>query len=322
MKQLLTLTLAVCCFACTLSAQDKKEENPLGWKKGGSIGFDLTGMSILNPRLGAGANRFGFGGLASFFANKKAEKSFWDNSSNLQLSALRIGGKDQPFQKNVDILRLNSRYGYNLKKDVLFFAIDGAAETQLLATYSGNLLKKDQADPKSELLTKFFAPVRLQVSPGLDYKPNPHLSFFFAPISFSLLYVSDDRLARISDLTVEAPPLGNKKGSNSRAQWGYALKAAYTNKFFKDKVAVSSKMGWFADYTENLNGNILWQNALDLAIFKGLSLNLYGDLFYDHFTKVQVDVPDPIPANKTIEDYLRLKPSYIGGFLLKYSRIF
>jgi len=328
----LTLLLGLCLLtaqsALAQAGDDRLKElqgmnktvDSLVWNKGGGIGFDLTGMGITNPRLGAGANRFGLGGLVNLFANKKLAKSYWDNSASLQLSAIRIGGKSEPFQKNVDIIRLNSRYGYNIKKDVLFFAIDGAAETQLLATYTGNLLKKDDANPESELLSKFLAPARLQLSPGLDYKPTAHLSFFFSPASFNFIYVSDDALARIP-ANPENPPLGNESGKNSRFQLGYALKAAYTNKYFNDRMAFSSKVGWFADYRTNLNGNVLWQNSMDIAIFKGLSLNLYGDMIYDHFIKVQVDVPDPIPAGQTIDNYLKNKPSYITGFLLKYSRI-
>lgn len=297
-----------------------KAVDSLRWNKGGGIGFDLTGMAITNPRLGAGANRFGFGGLVNLFANQKLSNSYWDNSASLQLSAIRLGGKSQPFQKNIDILRLNSRYGYNIRKDILFFAIDALAETQLLATYSGNLLKKDD-NPASELLSKFLAPARFQLSPGLDYKPTPHLSFFVSPVSLNLIYVSDDALARIPE-NPALPPLGNESGKNSRTQLGYALKAAYNNKYFNDRVSFLSKVAWFADYRSNLNGNVLWQNAMDIMIFKGISLNVYGDMMYDHFIKVQVDVPETIPTGRTIDDYLRNRPSYIGGFLLKYSRIF
>ncbi|HND88241.1 MAG TPA: DUF3078 domain-containing protein, partial [Saprospiraceae bacterium] len=287
MKHILTLAFALLLgqTAFAQAGDDRLKElkgmnktvDSLRWNKGGGIGFDLTGMGITNPRLGAGANRFGFGGLVNLFANQKLAKSYWDNNASLQLSAIRLGGKSQPFQKNVDILRLNSRYGYNIKKDILYFAIDALAETQLLATYTDNLLKKGTG---GELLSKFLAPARLQLSPGIDYKPTPHLSFFVSPASLNLIYVSDDVLARIPE-NPETPPLGNESGKNSRVQLGYALKAAYNNKYFNDRISFLSKVSWFADYRSNLNGNVLWQNAMDIAIFKGLSLNLYGDMLYD-----------------------------------------
>lgn len=316
MKALSILFLAVLCLQCTTYAQTeapKTEEIPKVWTIGGSFGLDLTGLGLINPRLGAGDNRLGFGGLINVFANQKKAKTFWNNSAALQLGAQRIGGKNADFQKSLDILRLGSRYGYSLVGEKLFMAIDGTAESQLLRTYAGNLLN----GVDSNLLSEFLSPARFSIAPGIDYKPTKNLSFFISPASFNLTYVGNDDLAALV-----GQPLGNEAGKNNRFQLGYALKGQYVNKYFKDRVAVSSKIAWFADYKQNLNGNVLWQNALDIQIFKGLGLGLFGDVFYDHFTLVQVEkVPEGTSPND-IRPYLGLKPSLTGGFLLKYNKIF
>lgn len=285
----------------------------LGWKLGGGLGLDLAGLGIINPQLSAGGNRLGFGGLINLFGNNKKEKSYWNNDISLQLAAQRIGGSDKPFQKNLDVLRLGSRYGYDILQKKLFVAIDATAETQFLPTYVGNNIEGNDED----LLSEFLSPLRVAIAPGLDYKPNEHLSFFFAPASFRLTFVGNDALAAL-----DGQPLGNEAGKNSRSQLGYTMKAQYTNKYFKDRVAFSSKLGWFADYTKNLNGNVLWQNSMSVGIFKGLALELFGDMFYDHFTQVAVkDIPEGTPAD-AVQPFLGLKPSYTGGFLLKYNMIF
>lgn len=316
MKAFFTLILAVLCLQTPSFAQTEapKTEAPAkAWTVGGSFGLDLTGLGLINPRLGAGGNRIGFGGLINLSANYKKGKSFWNNGAALQLAAQRIGGKDADFQKNLDILRLNSRYGYSILGEKLFVAIDGTAESQLLKTYSGNLLN----GVDSNLLSEFLAPARFAVAPGLDFKPTKNLAFFLSPASFNLIYVGNDDLAALA-----GQPLGNEAGKNNRFQLGYALKAQYVNKYFKDHVAVSSKFAWFADYKQNLNGNVLWQNAVDIQIFKGLALGLFGDVFYDHFTLVQVrDIPTGTNPDD-IRPYLGLKPAYTGGFLLKYNKIF
>jgi hypothetical protein len=302
----LLLLLSFLLVGTTLSAQSDEEKKTMaakeaaakaamGWKKGGSLGLDLSGLGLKNPRLGAGLNKFGYGGVLNLFATNKGEKTFWDNNFSMLLSALRLGGKDQPFQKSNDILRLNSRYGYNIIKDKLFLAIDAAAESQLLPTYTGNLL---------------------------DFRPNAHMKFFFAPVGFNLIYVGDDNLAQLA-----GQPLGNEVKSdgtilNRRFQLGYLAKAEYSNKYFNDKIAFLSRVGWFADYRKNLNGNVLWQNSMDLQLFKGLSLNLFGELFYDHFSKAIVR---EVPAGTTpdqLAPYLGLNSSYTGGFFIKYNRIF
>jgi len=315
------LALFVFNFAFAQAGDDRlkeiadaaKKEAEKSWIIGGGLGLDLTGLGLINPRLGAGDNRIGFGGLVNIFANNKKGKSFWNNNGTLQLAAQRIGGKNADFQKNLDILRLGSRYGYSIVGDKLFAAIDGTAETQLLRTYSGNLIN----GVDSNLLSEFLAPARFSIAPGLDYKPTKNLTFFFSPVSFNVTYVGNDALAALA-----GQPLGNEAGKNNRTQIGYALKAQYVNKYFKDRIAVSSKIGWFADYRQNLNGNVLWQNSIDIQIFKGLALGLFGDLFYDHFTLVQVE---KIPAGTSPDDirpFLGLKPAYTGGFLLKYNKIF
>lgn len=323
MKHLLAFSLLLFGFSLNLSAQagdDRLNEvkklaakDGNGWKFGGGLGFDLAGLGIINPQLGSGGNRLGFGGLTSLYGNNKQDKYYWNNDVSLQLAAQRIGGKDKPFQKNLDILRLGSRYGYDILKSKLFAALDITAESQLMPTYVGNVLKGDDAD----LLSEFLSPVRIAVAPGLDFKPNAHMSFFFAPASWRFIYVGNDSLAALA-----GQPLGNEEGKNSRSQLGYSLKAQYVNKFFKDKVALTSKISWFADYTKNLNGNVLWQNNMSIALFKGVSLDLFGDLFYDHFSQVVVDdIPDGTPASD-VAPFLGLKPSYTGGFLLKYNLIF
>ncbi|MEZ4894234.1 MAG: DUF3078 domain-containing protein [Saprospiraceae bacterium] len=309
--------LGVSTMANAQTASDASASMPAkdtsSWTFGGGFGLDLAGLGIINPQLSSGGNRLGFGGLFNVFANQKKSKYFWNNDLALQLSAQRLGGKDNPFQKNLDVLRLGSRYGYDILLKKLFIAIDATAESQLLPTYVGNNLKGDAAD----LLSDFLSPVRIAIAPGLDFKPNDHLSFFLAPASFRFTYVNNDSLAALA-----GQPLGNELGKNSRSQLGYTLKAQYVNKYFNDKVAFSSKIGWFADYSKNLNGNVLWQNNMSIALFKGLALELFGDLFYDHFTQVAVkDIPEGTAASD-VAPFLGLKPTYTGGFLLKFNKIF
>jgi hypothetical protein len=319
LKLLLPATLVALTLNVTLQAQAAEKslvavkKDTSSWTLGGGFGLDLAGLGIINPQLSAGGNRLGFGGIVNLFGNKKKAKYYWNNDIALQLAAQRLGGKDKPVQKSLDVLRLGSRYGYDILLKKLFVAIDVTAETQLLPTYVGNTIE----GPKADLLSEFLSPLRVAIAPGLDYKPNAHFSFFFAPASYRLTYVGNDSLAALA-----GQPLGNEAGKNARNQLGYTMKAQYINKYFKDRVAFSSKLGWFADYTKSLNGNVLWQNNMSVGIFKGLALELFGDMFYDHFTQVAVkDIPDGTPAD-AVQPFLGLKPSYTGGFLLKYNMIF
>jgi Protein of unknown function (DUF3078) len=316
MKFFFTLLLAVICLQTHSFAQTeapKTEKPPKDWTIIGSFGLDLTGLGLINPKLGGGDSRLGLGGLIALSANLKKPKYFWNNNGGLQLSAQRIGGKSADFQKSLDILRLGSRLGYRILGDKLFVALDGTAESQLLKTYSGNFLN----GVDSNLLSEFLSPARFAIAPGLDIKATKELTFFLSPASFNLTYIGNDNLAAL-----EGQPLGNEAGKNNRSQVGFSVKAQYVNKFFKDRIAFASKVAWFADYKQNLNGNVLWQNILDIQIVKGLALGLLGDVFYDHFTLVQVEKAPADASPAELGQYLGLKPSLTGGFLLKYNAIF
>ena len=124
---------------------------------------------------------------------------------------------------------------------------------------------------------------------------------------------------------------GNEAGSNYFLGIGSELKVGYNNKFFKDKVSINSRLGLYSNYLkEPTNVDVLWNNTIDIQIFKGLSLGLLGELFYDHDMKVQIDrngngvFGETKATNTNLEGADELAPaaSITGAFLLKYSRIF
>jgi hypothetical protein len=301
-----------------------KAEN--GWKVGASFGLDLSGMGLFNPRQGAGGNRFGIGGVGSINATRKADKSFWSNQFDMRLGAQRIEVADlsgptptirKDFVKNLDLLRLNSRYGYSLAGTKLFIAIDAVAETFLLPTYPGNTLKPVKTGDKPT--AKFFNPLTIDLSPGIDFKPSDHLSFFYSPASVRYIFVGSDSIAAKFIHITEAASR-NQEGREFLGI-GSKLRANYANKYFKDKVAVSSNLSLFSNYLKTpQNIDVLWNNTVDIQLFKGLSLSLLGELFYDNDVNVQIDRNKNNIFGETGE--LAPAASITGAFLLKYSRIF
>ncbi len=309
------------------------KEGEKHWTYGGGLGLDLSGLGIANPRIGAGASRFGIGGLGTLFANKKDAAHYWDNSLNLQLS-LQAVGQAKPtdatgFQKNLDMIRLTSRYGHKLIGEKIYLAVEGMLQTLLLKTYASNYLEPQDAN--DGLVAQLFAPATLSIAPGLDWRPNDKYSVFFAPASFRLVYVGNDDIARLNIH-------GNDLGKNNATQIGANLVAKYTNKYFKDRVTCTSSLNLFSNYKQDpQNVKVLWQNNLSIALFKGLSLDLLGELAYDHDVFVKKDLDgdgiydigdiQPIARQGDIPgttgpDRLGRGSQFTGAFLLKYSRIF
>jgi hypothetical protein len=293
-----------------IAAASKKEVEE-GWVLGGGLGIDFAQLAFYQPRVGAGANRIGFGGLSNFYANYKKDKIAWSNNASLQLAAQRIGGRNSPFDKNIDIFRGASRFGYRPNEEGKFFgAIEGNFQTLLLPTYEGNILRPDNNVP---LIAKFLSPVQVVVSAGIDYKHNENLSIFFAPASFKMIYVGDDNIAA---LTVH----GNREGTNSFIAMGTTLKGIYNNKFLNEKLSWTAVLDLFSNYLENpQNIDVLWTNELGWTIFKNFSLNIVTELFYDDDVKVQIDrnnngifgEPGEFAPSVSITQALLIKYNYI-----------
>lgn len=352
MKKLFTFLL-LSCFAVGLMAQAgddrlkeiadaSKEASEGQWVSGGGLGFDLSGLGIVNPRIGAGINRFGIGGLGTYFADRKKEKSYWENNLSLQLGVLRQGYKEDPFLKSTDLLRLQSKTGFRVAKNNKWYATGLIiGQTSLLKTYEGNFLS-DGGGTRG-LFSQLFSPAQLQFHPGIEWKPDDHFSVLFSPIGMNLIYVGNDDIA---GLNVH----GNEFGKNNRLQLVPAIQIGYKNKFMNDRVSYTSALNWTTNYLDNpfvhsaLN---FWQNNFSIALFKGLSLDLFGEAQYDHNKLVQKDADGDgrynigtlreitedgqIPATYMIDaagnevpsgDRLGRGVQWTGSFMLRYNHIF
>ena len=307
-----------------------------GWTIGGGVGLDLSGMGLLNPKVGSGGNRIGIGGIGTLVAKRKEDKWFWDNGLALQLSAQRLGktsaNQATGFQKNLDVLRLTSRYGHKMSGDKWFAAADFFAQTLLLKTFSSNYLSA--ISPTDRVVAKFFSPLQVTFSPGIDYKPNDHLSFFYSPIGIQLIYVADDSIARTgvhgNDIT-RAADGSITEYKKSFFGFGSEFKAAYNNKYFNGRLSVTNGLRLFSNYLDGpQNVDVLFSNNFSIVIFKGLSLDLLAEYFYDNDVKVQKDLNDDgvyeviVNPDGTTSgpDRLGRGGQWTGAFLLKYSMIF
>ena len=293
-----------------------------GWLKGGGIGLDLTGLRLINPRVGAGDNKFGIGGLGTFFFNYKNGKDYWNNGINFQLAVQNFNvGTKTKYQKSLDVIRFNSRYGHQIKNK-LFGAIDFGVETLMLPTYAGNFTSGEVAGEKP--IAQLFSPARITLSPGLDYKHDDHFSVFFAPIGLKIIYVADQDIANLgihgTQLVDENDP--SKGFEQMFLQAGANLQAKYNNKFINEKLSYTTKLDLFSNYLHNpQNIDVLWGHALDIAITKNISLALMGELFYDHDILVNFDRNEDGQYAGTGDELAR-RTSVTTGFYFKYNKIF
>ncbi|MEP7320346.1 MAG: DUF3078 domain-containing protein [Saprospiraceae bacterium] len=304
-----------------------------GWMSGGGFGMDLGQLLQFNPKVGSGENRLGFGGAISYFAKYKKGLLIFDNIGSLNMSLVKLGTGllastsvskvNQPFQKSIDELRLSSRLGYKTGPESKWsYAVDFGFLSQLTPTYRGtdnkNYLKQFKTSQiNTSLVSKLFAPAYITLAPGIDYKPNANLSFFFAPFGFKSIIVADRDLAKLNIH-------GNKWNSPtdfklSDSQLGGLVKAMFTQKYAKEKITHSSTLTLFSNYLHNAqNIDVDWINAFGINISKAFQISLLTDLFYDDDVKVQITDYNEVGGVRGVGK----RVNFTEQLLLKYNIIF
>ncbi len=325
-------------FALSLTAQTE-EEIPEGWRRGAGIGLDLAQLLQINPKQGAGQNRLGIATAVNGFAKYKMDRKTWDNSLLWQFGLQRLGsgvtarGSDDkiPFQKTIDELRVNSKYGYQIREDgKLYYSANFTFLSQLLPTYqfpdlfSGNFVS-DWLDTGRSPLSKLFAPATTTFSIGVDYQPTPALSIFFSPLSSKFIIVASDSIAArgVHGNQVSGEP--NSAGiypeyENLDAQLGALAQVKYEASFLTDdRATFSSSLGLYTNYLRNpQNVDVDWQNGLAFAFTENLHLSLFVNLFYDDDIRVQIT--DYSAPNGT--SGLGKRVSITEQLLITYARTF
>lgn len=354
MKRLSLLLLLCALGFATVQAQDTKEEKE--WTFGGAVGLDLSQMLFVNPKFGAGEDRIGIGGNLGAYAKYKKGRMSWDNIFGLNFGVQRLGSfrLDRPFQKSVDELRLSSNWAYGITEESPFgYSLDFLFVSQLTPTYPGNVLAPSDTATAVERkpMAQFFAPATITLSPGISFKKQTDFGQFTAmlsPAALKMILVSDDHIARlglhgnpfsktgtreqfIEDWNVE--PAGELAGGGFYApnyiQFGAALQAGYSHKLFpfkdekgkeKHRLLFRTTLSLYSNYLRlPQHIDVEWITNVDVFLFKGLSIALMTNLFWDYDVFVQADLDNDIRTGVNgYEDKAR-RVSFLQTLLIKYS---
>lgn len=339
MNKIYTLTLLLVFFVAGISFAQEEEELPQGWTTGAGLGADFSQLLQINPRQGAGQNRIGFGGAVNAFGKYRKRRLAWDNLATWQFGVQRLGsgvisqGNEEsriPFQKAIDDFRFNSKIGYQTSAESKFFyAADLFLLTQFTPTYQGtdeypgNFLT--DVSGQNNLLSRLFNPATMNLSVGMDYKPNDNFSLYYSPLGAKFIFVPDDFIASLGvhGNPVEGDP-DPETGrydvfENTFSALGQSLRANYSNKFLDGRGAFTSSLLLFSNYLENpQNIDVDWNNELAFTIFKGLQLSATVNVFYDDDVRVQItdwDEPNGVSG-------LGKRVSITQQLLLKYNVTF
>lgn len=339
MKKIFNLITALFFIGTATYAQDAEKT----WKFKSSIGADFAALLQINPKVGAGDDRIGFGGNAQFQAAYAKGRAEWINSAGLLMTVQKIGDLGDfnlPFQKASDAWFLRSNFAYALKEGSKFSYWAGAElSSQIAPTYTGNLLNDTTGylnwRPKQGSIAEIFAPATFTFAPGLQWNPMPNLKVRVSPASLKMNIVANDRIANVANKDSTAGLFGNPWRAdgdfdNVAYQLGGFVNVNYNQGFIKFKTK-DDKDAHRIVYTSNLNlySNYLkdpqyvdvdWQNTLDFFIVKGLSIRLLGNLWYDHdFDVITQKAQVATTTTPAVDQVVGKGVSFTTQLLLNYT---
>ena len=187
---------------------EQKEE---GWLKGGMASLTFNQVSLTNWAAG-GNNTVAFTSFFNTYANYKKGKLSWDNNLDLAYGLMRQGDNTFPWIKSDDRIELTSKAGKAINTKWYYAG---------LLNFRSQFAPGYQAMDKKVKISDFMSPGYLLVALGLDYKPVPSFSAFFAPLTGKTTIVLDQTLADAGAYGVEKATFDDlgkmlTKGSNIR----------------------------------------------------------------------------------------------------------
>lgn len=318
---------------------------PDGWRFGGGLGVDIGQLLILNPRIGGGENRIGFGTNLTFFADLEAGLQHWSNNATLNFAVQKLGAgvlppgfnddERVPYQKSIDELRFASQYGREFGEDVPWgYGLEATFLTQLTPTFqdsSGrNVLKDIDGNNAASPIAAFLSPATFTLSPGITFRPDDHFNVLFSPASYKTVFVADPDIADVRTpdgelLYAYLDP--DDDGTRSLQQFGASLRANYNQTFLDDeRLLIKSTLGLFGNYLNNpQNIDIDWRNEIGFEITEGLTLSINTVLLYDDDIQVQISDYDAVGGIRRNPDgsaRLGRRPTITEQILVKYSVVF
>lgn len=271
----------------TLVAQEEEE----GWSHNGLAGFNLSQTAFTNWSAG-GENTVADNIYFNGSLNYKKDKLSWTNdlSANYGQNFTQNTG----WRKSIDNLNFASKLGHQINETVYYAALLDF-KSQLANGYK-------YSDNDKELVSKFLTPSYLNLSVGIDYKPNSHIAVYYSPVAGKLTMVTD---------TLLSEAYGIDAGKKVRPQLGSIFKVNVDYTFFEDKVTLKSVLDLFTAYDDTFGKvDVNWDVLIGYNLTKLLTLTFQSTLKYDDDIKTVDDEGNIRGAKVQFKEMVGLGISY------------
>lgn len=263
MKKIYTLLLTSVISLNLIAQETEPIEKPWTYNAIGTLNFTQLGLS--NWAAG-GENSLSLVGFIKSSANYKKGNHVWENTLELGYGMLKQGSRD--FVKSDDRIKLNSIYKSKAKGNWSYATALGFESTFDLGF----------KDPfaRDTVVSQFMAPGTVNLSVGMDYKPNDKFSIYMSPIALKAIYVLAEQ--------VDETQYGLDEGDKARYELGTSLMMNYKTPLMEN-VTFETKLELYSNYLDNpQNIDVKWYNSIVMQVNKYISMNLQTELLYDDNT--------------------------------------
>ena len=255
MKKALFILAAM--LPLSLYAQDEE-----GWNHNGLAGITFSQTSFTNWSEG-GENTIADNVYLNASLNYKKDKFSWTN--DLKINYGQNYTDNNGWRKNLDNIDFASKLGHQIT-DKLYYAALVDFKSQLFYGYK-------YTDDDKVLTSKGFTPAYLNVSVGLDYKPNDNIAIYYSPVAGKLTMVADSAFA---------VRYGIDANKYVKPQLGSYLKVNANYKLFEDRLTIKSALDLFTAYDDSFGMvDVNWDLLIGYNLTKLLTLTFQSTLKYD-----------------------------------------
>ena len=238
---------------------------PNFWKKAASASLHFTQHGISDNWYQGGESTNAFLAQLKLSSNyDDRQRVQFENSLEIKLGFITAPSDTvHKWKTNADLFRLNSKLGVRAIKN-LYYTIDAQFKTQFFSNYKTNT---------NDLISSFLSPAQLDLSLGMDYKlnkPKYNLSLMGAPLSYTFVYIKDDKIVNPSSFNVEP-------GRTSANLFGSKITGNLTWKITKD-ISWVSKLEYFTTYDKVIAS---WENTFNFQLNRYLSTQFFLHTRYD-----------------------------------------
>ncbi len=277
MKKIIGAVLIMLFWGSVSMAQTHTSPDSLHyWKKSGIAQLAFNQVALSNWQ-GGGQNTIAGSGFLHAYANYDSGANQWYNKLEAGLGLVRMGDKNQPFQKSDDGLEIASTYARDISKDSDIskhwsIALGGDFKTTFAPGYkygtdaNGKMVQE-------QLLSKFMSPGYLLLSTGIKYKVKDVFYAILAPVAVRMTFLTNDSMAKAGSYGV--PP-----GHHIRIQAGESFTFGMKIPVMQN-VVFETNLSMFADYMHLDQQAVDWTASLTCKINSLLTANVGTHLIYD-----------------------------------------